>query len=295
MLADISLVNANFGNARAYRDVMLDWFEFLGGKPGEVVVVDGGSDRETRDVYWRMFDEGLIDKLQIIQPSHAENHKDRCFIQEYRAGDLASKPYLLWMKADTLPWREGHDDWIRESIQLLDRSDTFAVSGSFNIRSKVGEEGTGWYRSDKCSENFALMKSQRFRSALEEYAGPFIRSGFTGVNPASETGQARYLVEVAFERYMAAHGMVSLVRLEDPTWTVFHTNCPCDRLPALRERYRARRGIETAMNAGLHNARPGRGYYGRAFGGRIRDLRVRFGASVFGPWWRRLKSAMRQG
>ena len=79
------MVTPNFGDAIVFADILQDWFQFLGGKPGEVVVVDCGSDIETHAVYWRLFQEGLIDKLQVIRSNHEDNAtgKESGYIKEY--------------------------------------------------------------------------------------------------------------------------------------------------------------------------------------------------------------------
>jgi hypothetical protein len=111
-LSEISLVARNYGDGIVFEDVLLDWFDFLGGKPGEVVIVDGGSNAETQAMYWDLFQRGLIDKLQIIQRDHDEHDHERGFIQVHTAAALATKPYLLWFNIDTLPYRKGHDNWL---------------------------------------------------------------------------------------------------------------------------------------------------------------------------------------
>jgi hypothetical protein len=259
----VSLVAANFGNGETFANVLQDWFNFLGGKPGEVVVVDGGSKPAVQSVYWDLFNQGKIDKLQIIRNNHPENHKDLCFIQEHTAGAIACKPYLLWYKSDTLPFRKGHEDWLCQAIEYLDREDTFAVGGSFNIPSKHHEAWPGWYFSDKCSENFAFMKRQSFMDAVSEFAGAYIASGFRDFNPADTTRQGRYLIEVAFEQYIKNHQKYTLVKVEDPTWTVFHTNVMGPALVQVREDYLARKNVEKYMNARIHNRIWGGCYYGR--------------------------------
>jgi hypothetical protein len=63
VLDQISLVARNYGDGIVFEEVLLDWFDFLGGKPGEVAIVDAGSDRQTQDIYWKLFQQGLLDKL----------------------------------------------------------------------------------------------------------------------------------------------------------------------------------------------------------------------------------------
>lgn len=298
-LDDVSLVTNNFGDALVFADILLDWFRFLGGKPGEVVVVDCGSDRETQTIYWNLFKEGLIDKLQLIQSNHEDNYGgiESGYKKEYTAGAIASKPYLLWFHVDTLPYREGHDNWLEESISYLERDDVFAVGGAFNLPSKHHDAWPGWYFSDKCSLNFALMKRSTFMKATHEFAGPYIMAGFKGENPAEVMvpGKARYLFEVAFEEYIQRNKMYTLCKVEEPTWTVFHTNTHEERLKKTREKYLARKDIERFMNAGFSNEepRPDRAiYYGQPPIGIIKRLRIMFGRSLVGPYWQQLKQKL---
>ena len=216
-----------------------------------------------QELYWKLYNERKIDKLQIIRNDHPENHKDLCYIQEHTAGAIALKPYLLWFKSDTLPFRKGHEDWLPEAMEYLDREDTFAVGGSFNVPSKHHDAWPGWYFSHKCSENFSLMKRSSFISAMEEFAGQYISSGFTGTSPGEATQQARFLVEVAFEHYIQRHQKYTLVKVEDPTWTVFHTNSAGKRLVEVREDYLARRDVEKYMNARMVNRIHTGCYYGK--------------------------------
>jgi len=299
-LDNVSLVTNNFGNGSVFADILLDWFRFLGGKPGEVVVVDCGSDTETQTIYWKLFQEGLIDKLQVIQSNHEDNYggKETGFIQEYTAGAIASKPYLLWFHIDTLPYREGHDNWLQESISYLDRKDVFAVGGSFNMPSKQHDAWAGWYFSHKCSLNFALMKRSTFMAAVHEFADPYITAGFKGNNPAEALGQSkgRYIFEIAFEQYIQRYNAYTLCKIEDLTWTVFHTNTHEERLQKTRDKYLARKDIKRFMNAGLlSEEKPIHEriiYYGQPQIGIVKKLRIIFGQSSVGSYWRWLRQRL---
>jgi hypothetical protein len=251
-LSRISLCTANFGNAAAFEAVLDDWIRFLGGRPAEIIVVDGGSKPETHEVYWKLFNRRKIDKLQVIRKDHPDNDREKCFYQEHTAAAVSSSPYILLFKSDTLPYRRGHDNWLVDAIGYLERDDTFAVGGSFNVPSKHHEAWPGWYFSDKCSENFALMKRVNFIKAMEEFAGEYISSGFRGENPVGPVG-GRYLIEVAFERFIAKHQKYTLTRVEDSTWTVFHTNVQEKQLVEVREKYLARIDVEKYMNARIYN------------------------------------------
>jgi hypothetical protein len=297
-LSEVSLITNIFGDRFVFRDILLDWFRFLGGKPGEVVVVDCGSDRETHALYWELYQEGLIDKLQLIQADHEDNYggSETGYIQEYTAAALATKPYVLWFHSDTLPYREGHDNWLEESIANLERDDVFAIGGSFNLPSKHHDAWSGWYFSHKCSLNFSLMKRSTFMAAAHEFAGPYIISGFKGENPAAATNQSRYLLEVALEQYIKRHNVYTLCKVEDPNWTVFHTNTHEEVLKKAREKYLARKDIKRFMNVGFSDAEPDPAnalYYGKPSSmGIVKRLQVAFGKSPVGPYWRELKQRL---
>jgi hypothetical protein len=288
-LSEVSMVSANFGNGLAYREILLDWFKFLGGKPGEVIVVDGGSDSDTQKVYWELYQEGLIDKLQIIAPHHQDNDKERCFIQEYTAGAIASKPYVLWFKIDTLPYREGHDGWLEEAIDYLDRDEIFAVGGAFNRTFKHFDAWPGWYFIQACTINFSLMKRSTFVAVMEECAGEYIASGFQG-----EHKFGRYLLEAAFIAYMEAHNQYTLCKVEAPSWTVFHTNAQDEYLQEVREKYLAREDVKTFMNPCLTKDISQFLYYGKppVRSSMIQKMRMAFGETKLGGYWRDLKKSL---
>lgn len=297
VLSQISMVTANYGEGVVFADVIEDWFRFLGGKPGEVVVVDCGSDKDTQAIYWNMFQSGLIDKLQLMHSTHEEFGKDKGYIREYTAGAIATKPYVLVFKTDTLPYREGHETWLEDAISYLDRSDVFAVGGSYNMPCKDQDAWDGWYFSKKCSYNFALMKRDTFMAAAHEFANDFILSGFKGENPATSTDQDRFFIEVAFEEYMQRHNLLTLMKVEDLNWTVFHTNVHNEQLKQTRDRYLARKDIARFMNGGLPLAEfaPDKAlYYGQPHPSSYywRNLRVAFGNSALGSRWRSLKQQL---
>jgi len=298
-LEDVSLVTNNFGDALVFANILQDWFDFLGGKPGEVVVVDCGSDRETQEVYWQLFQEGLIDKLQVIQPYHEDNYGgvESGYKKEYTAGAIASKPYLLWFHVDTLPFRKGHDLWLAEAISYLDRPDVFAVGGSFNLPSRHHSAWDGWYFSHKCSLNFTLMKRSTFMEATHEFASSFIVSGFRGDNPADAFGEgrSRFVFELAFEQYIQRHNKYTLCKIEDLNWTVFHTNVHGERLQKTREKYLARQNIKPYLNIGNSSNQPMASqlrYYGQPSVGLLKKIQIWFGNSLLGIPWRSLKKLL---
>jgi hypothetical protein len=170
-----------------------------------------------------------------------------------------------------------------------------AIGGSFNLPSKLRDAWDGWYYSYKCSLNFALLKRRTYLDAMYEYAGDFIQSGFQSENPADANGQGRYVLEVALERYIERHKKYTLCKVEDRDWTVFHTNTHEQRLKQVREKYRARKNVERFMNVGFSDAAPIPAkalYYGYPTTSVVKQLRVEFGESQFGPYWRSLKQRL---
>lgn len=246
----VSLITTNFGNTRTFPILLRDWIDFLGARPWEIVVVDGGSPPDTLQMYRDLFGQGWIDKLYLMQPQHPENHKHLCFIQEYYSGVLGSGDYLLFFKQDTLPYRRGHDDWLAEAISLLAADPRlFAITGTSPGPAFLGEASAEYWCLERTSENFALIP-RRHHVAAMRICEDFWASGWRGVNPFAHIHPvaARCLIECAWDKYCRAHGLRALMRKEDDTWSLFHTNASGDELLWLRERNRERRGLERFYN-----------------------------------------------
>ena len=294
-LNDLSMVTANFADGPVVADVLGDWFDFVGGRPGQVVLLDNGSDRATQEACWSCYQNGLIDKLLLIRADHCDTGRDINYIAEHTAPAITSKPYILFFKIDCLPWRKGHDQWLVEAMQQLERSDVFAVGGSFNCvaRHHVSAD-PGWYFADKCSENFALMKREHFIDAMESAMGGYISSGFRGNSFVTSNDEKHYLIELAFERYMKANNLFTLTRIEDETWTVFHTNVHNERLEKVRQDFRDRRNVRKFFNAADFTAQfPNGVYYGKPTAHPWhKRIRIALGASAIGPMWRTIKQSI---
>jgi hypothetical protein len=227
-----------------------DWIDFLGCRPLEVVVVDGGSDANTIAMYHELFERGRIDKLYLMQSDHPENHRYLCFIQEYYAGVMASGDYLFSFRQDTLPFRQGHDDWVDEAIALMKGDPTvFAVSGSSPGQYPLGDCGDGWWCLENTSENFALVPRRHHVESMR-ICHDFWSSGWRGVNPFAHIGPiaARCMIECAWDKYCRDRGMRVLMKKEDQSWSVFHTTERGETLMRLRERNRRREGLEPYFN-----------------------------------------------
>ena len=217
-LQDISLVTNNFGDATVFAHVLDGWLDVLGGKPGEVVVVDAGSDSGTQDIYWQLFQDRKIDKLQIIQTDHKDNQGSQAtgYIQEYTAAAISNKPYILWFHIHTLPKPKEADRWLEEAIAYLERLDTLAISGPFNVLSKHHDAWPGWYFSDQCSLDFLLIKRSILMNAVYDYTGELIISGHKTTDSAARPDQNGSVVEAALEIYSQRQGLYTLCQGEGP-------------------------------------------------------------------------------
>ena len=239
-LGDISLVANNFDDAIVFAARLDDWFGFLGGRPGEIVVVDSGSNPEAQDVYWQLFQQKKIDKLQIIRSTHqvSPGGQATSYLQDYTAGAIANKPYLLWLHTDTLPYRSGHDRWLEEAVSYLERPEVMAISSSSNLPSQHHDAWPGWYFSHQCNLNFTLMKRRAFVDAMHEYVGELIISGTQASNPATMNQPYRDVVTL-LEAYIQNHNLYSLCKVESPDWTVRYGNWGEEQSQGSPEQYLA--------------------------------------------------------
>lgn len=232
----VSLVTTNYQNADTFPEMLHAWLDFVGQRPDEIIVTDGGSSAEVMDMYRRLFDEGLIDKLFVQQPTHPENTRQTCFVQEYYAGALASGDFLLFWRPDTIPYRRGHDGWLQEYAGILAADPrVFAITGSSPGPAFLGEADSQFWCLEHTSENFALVSRRHHVDAMR-ICQEFWGSGWRGRNPFAQIGPvaARCLIESAWDVYCRRKGLRVLMQKEDETWSVFHTNAHGENLQRLR-------------------------------------------------------------
>jgi hypothetical protein len=197
-----------------------------------------------------MVREGLIDRLELLNPRHWENSFDRCYIQEYRSGALATRPCILFAKLDMLPYRRGHDGWLAADMRMLDDPKVFAITNTHLLEAPRSHEGP-YHVHDFASLNFTLVRREAFAAALREQIGPLIDSNFRGPYPEHLQPDQRWrraLIEWAWQAHIRAHGLRTLAREESPDWIIFHINKRGRKLLEYRRRYRARAGVERFLN-----------------------------------------------
>jgi hypothetical protein len=86
------------------------------------------------------------------------------------------------------------------------------------------------------------------------------------------------------------------MKVEDINWSVFHTNVHGEHLKKTREKYLARKDVKKYLNSGIgtyeHNPDKGK-YYGQPGPSLLKRLRIAFGKSALGPFWRSVKQALK--
>lgn len=254
----VTLAISGFRDGIELRPVLADWIEFLGGRPGEIVYVDGGSPPSTIRRLTSMLQDGLIDRLELLTPGHFENHRDRCYIQEYRAGRLATLPYVMFIKMDTLPFRRGHDHWLAEDLAALDRPGVFSITHSHQDNPPLDREGP-YIVYDFTSLNYALMKRSVFDRSIEDQIGDLVRSNFKGDYPSkikSDDKFKRMLVEWLWHHQVLDHGLRTLGRAESIDYTINHINKRGRELLRIRRAFRARKGLDRFYDAPLYYRAP---------------------------------------
>lgn len=254
----VTLAISGFRDGVELRPVLRDWIEFIGGRPGEIVYVDGGSPRSTVRRLTAMLNEGLIDRLELLTPKHYENHFDRCYIQEYRSGRLATLAYVMFIKMDTLAFRRGFDGWLAEDLAALDRPGVFAVTHTHQDNPPVGREGP-YLVHDFTSLNFGLMKRSVFDRAIEDQIGDFVRSNFRGEYPAKIRPEERFkrmLIEWLWHHQVLEHDLRTLARAESIDYTINHVNKRGRELLRIRKGFRARKGLDRYFDAPLYYRAP---------------------------------------
>lgn len=262
VLDRLSLCISGFGATSTLAVVLEDWFEFLGGKPSEVIYVDGGSPRGDQERLVGLVQRGLITRLELIPPDSWENDFTRCYIQEYRSGMLARGEFVCFIKPDTIPLRRGHEEWLEEDAAKLDEAGVLAITNAHLVEPARAREGV-YDVHEFASLNFCLMKGVRFHESMQDQAGAFIASGFRGQYPADlDTDGPEYrraLVEWCWRGHCRRHGMRTLARREGPDWMIFHINKKGRRFLSIRRAMRQGRGVEPHFNKvkGLYRPPPG--------------------------------------
>lgn len=261
LLSRVSLCISGYKHTSTLRVVLEDWFAFLGGKPGEVVYVDGGSPLADTRRLAGLVASGHITRLETITPTSWENHFHRCYIQEYQSGRIATGEILVFVKPDTLPLRRGRDSWLAEDVAKLGEPGVFGITNTHLIDPPTAREGP-YLVHDFASLNFVMMTREMFLRSVDHVAGAFVKSNFRGEYPASITCEEQYrraLVEWCWSQYAKEMGLKVLAREESREWMIFHINKHGRKLLSIRAAMHRGSGVDPHLNKlkGLYRPPPG--------------------------------------
>jgi len=274
-LEELTLCTYSSGTTMV-REVLGDWFSFLGGKP-RVVIFSVSYNITLPEVYRQLENEGMIDILIPIQAG-ARSPQEIDQFGVYKAISKVNTKWACLIKLDVLPFRDGHGDWLETAIERINAGGYFGFGGSYRAED-MQSVGNGFYRTQKYSHNFCIFRPDEWLSAAgraKQLTLPKLRHGNEPV------AADRFLIERTIQDYMKSEDRYVLIRNEDPTWTVFHINQWGEDLRKIRETYLARRGIIPFLNTGkripmsAYKYPPWQRYYGYPKPTLLQRLRRKF-------------------
>lgn len=263
VLRDLTLCTYSTGTVMV-REVLEDWFEFLGGQPAGVVFAVTPA-ANPPSVYAELADEGLIDRTIYLDAGGRSVYEME--IAALRtAVEAAATEWILLAKLDTLPYRKGHEDWLDETIAALRASDCIGLVGSGSMYYDVRPGPGPFVRVRRFTNNFAIIRRADWLAIQDRFVGrdldgPLLRK------PEFAGDMVRIAGEIAVDEYLNENGLFLLARRESRQWSVFHVNVWGDRLRQVRQKYRARAGIAPHLFRGRPHSpysftRPWIRYYG---------------------------------
>ena len=282
VLDSISLCTFSTGGSLV-REVLGDWLSFLGGRPAQVLFAITPPSGYP-PVYDELRREGVIDRLIPVETRERS-------VREIDAEalrlvvDAAPTNWVLLLKLDTLPFRSGHDSWLEEAIQLVQRHELFGMTGGFLIPDLVPLE-RGYSVTQKYSNNFSIFRKAEWLKVI----GATVDQGHDPAGALDcrfQGDNLRFINEFAIETYLQGTGGKMLVRHDSLDWSVFHVNVWGNALRDVRESYIRRRRVTRFFNTGKPQRRPllypWQKYYGFPRPPALRLMRI-----VLGRWRREL-------
>jgi hypothetical protein len=279
VLEQLNLVTFSTG-AEMVREVLDDWEEFLGGRPRGVRFAVSPA-FGAPSIYEELEREGRIDELLRIDPAgRSVGEVDAEALR--RVVEASDSEWVLLVKLDTLPYRQGHEGWLADAFERIERHQLFGLTGSFRSLDLTPLE-PGYCTTRKYSNNFSIFRRDEWLEVIESSVG----RNFDGPMGHSRYPDAllRFANEVAIETHLRDRNRPMLLRWESPAWSVFHVNVWGETLRRVREDYRARKNIAPFLNSGTPLPRrlrhPWEHYYGYPPPPWSKRVRIKFGE------WRR--------
>ena len=245
ILDQVSLCTYSTGHSMV-REVLDDWVQFLGGRPNQVIFAVSSS-AETPPIYKELWRAGLIDQILQIEANgrsvmKVEPEATRLAIE------TALTEWILLVKLDTLPYRLGHDNWLAQAMERIQRYGLLGMTGSSHMMSLAPLE-EGYSVTQKFSNNFAIFRRSDWLNTISACVGRGYDQGIA-CSPQFEGDNLRYLNEYAIESHLERAGRYMLVRHESNEWSVFHVNVWGESLQKVRTSYRNRRRIKRFLTTG---------------------------------------------
>ena len=245
ILDQISMCTFSTGQTMV-REVLEDWLRFLGGRPNQVLFAVSPVIGPPQ-VYEELRSEGLIDR---ILPLEAEGRSVRETDAEAirLIVDATPTEWVLLIKLDTLPYRSGHETWLDDALERVDKYRLFGMTGGFPIADLVPLED-GYSTTQKFSNNFSIFRRSDWLNVIHATIGNSYNQGIAR-SMQFQGDNLRYINEYALETYMKSTGKRMLVKHDTHDWSVFHVNVWEEALQKVRISYLKRQGVKRFFNTG---------------------------------------------
>ena len=107
-------------------------------------------------IYEELRGEGLIDQVLVLgAEDRTVSEIDPEAIR--LAVEAAPTEWVLLVKLDTLPYRSGHETWLDDAMERVDKYGLLGMTGGFLIADLVPLED-GYSSTQKFSNNFSIFR-----------------------------------------------------------------------------------------------------------------------------------------
>jgi hypothetical protein len=249
LLNNITLCTFSTGHTMV-REVLEDWFDFLGGKPGQVIFA---TLQNPPQIYEELLTERLVDQIIRLESNNRSIYEvDPEGIRA--AVEAAKTDWVLLVKLDTLPFRIGNENWLNEDMRAVQEFNCLGLTGSGSTYYEIHLAKPPYSKIQCFSNNFSILKRKDWLSIQDTYIG----KNFDGPllqDPKFKGDDIRGSNEEAITTYLREKGQYMLVRWQTMEWSVFHVNVWGEKLKKVRELYLERKGVERYLFSGEPHAR----------------------------------------
>lgn len=252
----------------AHVPLIEDWLDFLPESPACLHIYAPDSpeiDRALKDLTNRR-DLPLV--LHTAKEHEDLKHCETPILERFFDASTAQYAYLV--NLDTLPFRQGEDDWFDSVEKTLNKGNFafFSTTGlGFRADQAIADD-PDFVRTQRFSNNHALISVALWKEIMSLYP------------MANLAGQPeeRWHSEWAIESWCRDTGRYGLRRRDTDTWRVFHVQQWDARLFETRDRFRAGVGVRPFLNRVYEDTHhPWEKYYGFPKPSLLRRLRIELG------------------